>query len=259
MGAGGYRRGRPHVSVESCHTFSPWGTFQSAQVGEDDDAFAGEWIFGDDCVTLEWTRDGQRWSQIVRLTWSPCRYGGRRTWLICPQCGRRAGKLYLPTVIYRNGGRVNRFACRHCYHLTYEQRQSRDQSETMLHRAERFAERWLITSKDGESFLKPKGMHEKTFQRKVDEYNALVQRTYPFAFGSVARDMPQQADDVDSAKGRDLSLGEIPDEELRRMTRDAEQALREWLIGQRRDLEKLFIESPRHGGPDHFSGEANNG
>jgi hypothetical protein len=32
----------------------------------------------------------------VALAWTPCRYGGRRWWFICPRTGRRAAKLYLP-------------------------------------------------------------------------------------------------------------------------------------------------------------------
>lgn len=54
----------------------------------------------------------------VQLTWTPCYFGGRRWWFICPlivkgqHCGRRVGVLYL------GGGKY--FGCRHCYNLTYE-------------------------------------------------------------------------------------------------------------------------------------------
>ena len=54
----------------------------------------------------------------VALTWTPCYFGGRRWWFICPlvinrcECGRRVGALYL------DGGKY--FGCRHCYNLTYE-------------------------------------------------------------------------------------------------------------------------------------------
>ena len=52
----------------------------------------------------------------VPLTTTPCYFGGKRYWFICPwyangkYCGRRVGVLYL-------GGKY--FACRHCYDLTY--------------------------------------------------------------------------------------------------------------------------------------------
>jgi len=53
----------------------------------------------------------------IPLTTTPCHFGGKRHWFICPwyrngvYCGRRVGTLY-------KGG--DYFACRHCYGLTYE-------------------------------------------------------------------------------------------------------------------------------------------
>ena len=58
-------------------------------------------------------------SQIIRVTSTPCFYGGLRHWLLCPAvsdgvlCENRIGVLYWP-----RGGNV--FACRHCWHLTYD-------------------------------------------------------------------------------------------------------------------------------------------
>ena len=55
----------------------------------------------------------------VQLVSTPCHYGGKRYWFICPlqrngiPCGRRVGKLYL-------GGKY--FGCRHCYDLSYDSR-----------------------------------------------------------------------------------------------------------------------------------------
>lgn len=55
----------------------------------------------------------------IPLVTTPCYFGGKRYWFICPwytngvYCGRRVGVLYL-------GG--DYFACRHCYDLTYESR-----------------------------------------------------------------------------------------------------------------------------------------
>ena len=57
----------------------------------------------------------------VRLTTTPCNYGGVRYWFICSlstngvYCGRRVAKLYKTP-----GG--NYFGCRHCYNLSYESR-----------------------------------------------------------------------------------------------------------------------------------------
>lgn len=55
----------------------------------------------------------------IPLTTTPCYFGGKRYWFICPwyssgvYCGRRVGTLYL-------GDKY--FACRHCNNLTYNSR-----------------------------------------------------------------------------------------------------------------------------------------
>ena len=52
----------------------------------------------------------------IPLVTTPCYFGGKRYWFICPwsnngiYCGRRVGVLYLGS---------DYFACRHCYNLTY--------------------------------------------------------------------------------------------------------------------------------------------
>jgi len=57
----------------------------------------------------------------VRLSTTPCNFGGVRYWFICPlsknsvYCGRRAAKLY-------KAPGANYFGCRHCYDLSYESR-----------------------------------------------------------------------------------------------------------------------------------------
>jgi ribosomal protein L24E len=252
MGTGGYRRGRPHATVESCHSFSAWGAFQLALEGEDDDRFDGEWTVVGDSVTLSWQRDDRQWSQTVQLTWSPGQYGGRRAWLVCPKCGRRVGKLYLPTLLFRDDERVNRFACRKCYDLTYEQRQSRDPYWTLLHRAERLAERWLVESKDGESFRRPKGMHKATFEKRVAQYNALVQHADPFVFDSMTQGEPVQGADVGSeVSAEDPSPSDISDEQLREMAKGTEQAFREW-FEQHRDSDKQSLELDGQAGLGHL-------
>ena len=54
----------------------------------------------------------------VKLETTPCNYGGRRHWFICPLtvdgvgCGRRVATLYLPP-------NARYFGCRHCYKLFY--------------------------------------------------------------------------------------------------------------------------------------------
>lgn len=54
----------------------------------------------------------------VELTSTPCRFGNKRWWFICPSsaCGRRVAKLYFPPG-------ENQYLCRHCHGLSYEARQ----------------------------------------------------------------------------------------------------------------------------------------
>ena len=111
MSRGGRRHGRSHLPVESCHSLSAWGYFQFAQLWADRDAQDSfEWEPGSfECetgelsaVVIRFTRDGNEHEQKVALTFTPCRFGGRRPWFICA-CGRRVGKVYLPCTMY-NGG-----------------------------------------------------------------------------------------------------------------------------------------------------------
>lgn len=54
---------------------------------------------------------GQR--QVVHLTETKCNFGGVRQWFKCPLCNKRVGKLFLLR---------GKYACRHCYDLTYKSR-----------------------------------------------------------------------------------------------------------------------------------------
>jgi hypothetical protein len=77
-------------------------------------------------IRLKYTvtdRSGEKtdYNYKVRLTTTPCNFGGVRYWFICPlsrsgvYCGKRAGKLYLPPSRYY-------FGCQHCYDLSYGSR-----------------------------------------------------------------------------------------------------------------------------------------
>jgi len=49
-------------------------------------------------------------SQLIRVEWTRCNFGGRRPWFLCTYCGKRVGKLYQIM-----GG----LACRTCANLGY--------------------------------------------------------------------------------------------------------------------------------------------
>jgi hypothetical protein len=96
--------------------------------------------------------------QYLSLDTTPCNYGGRRVWFICPQCGRRVAILY-----------GTPFACRHCHQLDY-----RSQRETGSDRAVRRAlaiRRRLGWPRGAVSGDKPKRMHQRTFERLVAQHD----------------------------------------------------------------------------------------
>jgi hypothetical protein len=115
------------------------------------------------------SRSGGEWQPVeypVYLEWTPCNFGGRRAWFVCPArgCGRRVAILY--------GGSI--FACRHCHRLAYpSQRETWD--DRAARRADRIRarlgwERGILNAKG----LKPKGMHWRTFERLEAEHDAFV-------------------------------------------------------------------------------------
>lgn len=70
----------------------------------------------EECMAIsvrEIPKDGTRrmtWGGFSLTTTTP-RFGGFRSWLVCPRCGRRVGKLYHNTL---------RWACRRCHNLAYK-------------------------------------------------------------------------------------------------------------------------------------------
>jgi hypothetical protein len=55
----------------------------------------------------------------IDLVAEPAGFGGRRWWMVCPDCERRVAALYLPP----SGGR---YRCRTCHGLTYASTQEHD-------------------------------------------------------------------------------------------------------------------------------------
>ena len=124
---------------------------------------------GTDRVTLDYrARDrGGEWQTMnypVRVTWTPCNYGGQRAWWLCPAvgCGRRVAVLY--------GGKV--YACRHCNKLAYstQREQAHDRAGS---KADKIRARlgWEPGILNGNGW-KPKGMHWRTFDRLQALHNA---------------------------------------------------------------------------------------
>ena len=100
--------------------------------------------------------DSGAWQSVeerVSLTWTHPNYGGRRAWFLCPRCNRRVAVLY--------GGRY--FRCRHCHDLAY-QSQNESDADRFYRKAMKYR-RLIGVSNDMPILFKPKGMHQKTFDR----------------------------------------------------------------------------------------------
>jgi len=109
--------------------------------------------------------DREEVEQVIYLTVTQPNLGGKRWWMICPYRGHRVGKLYLP-----NGG--DRFASRKAWQLGYNSQRiaARDRPFEALFRLQKKlgCERgW------GNWPTRPKGMHQRTFERHLNEFEYL--------------------------------------------------------------------------------------
>lgn len=104
---------------------------------------------------------GEEWEDVeepVRLTWTPCNYGGQRPWFVCPgaNCGRRVGVIY---------GRGKYFLCRHCYDLAYESQRGVPRHR-LLTKVQNIRQQLGGSRNVFEPFpMKPKGMHQSTYNK----------------------------------------------------------------------------------------------
>jgi len=104
-------------------------------------------------------------SQTVWLETTLCALGGSRSWFTCPSCATRVGVIY-------GAGRL--FACRGCKGLAYTS-QGEAADDRAARRANRIRKRlgWPIGILNGPG-LKPKGMHQRTYQRLLARQAAFV-------------------------------------------------------------------------------------
>lgn len=103
--------------------------------------------------------NGGEWEpveQTIAFDRTPCNYGGHRTWFLCPRCGKRIAILY---------GAGKFFLCRHCYDLAYGSQQETT-GDRLMRKQRKIRERLGASESLVDPILfKPKGMHQKTFDR----------------------------------------------------------------------------------------------
>lgn len=116
--------------------------------------------------------------QSIRISSTPCNYGGRRWWLHCPHCDRRCAVLYFAS---------RGWACRSCNQLHYRSQQAtKTDNWYYWHQAERIAhvvdpsyriadgfEVYYRSLDDGTADTfpeRPAGMHRTTYKRLREKY-----------------------------------------------------------------------------------------
>jgi len=100
--------------------------------------------------------------QVVRFDRTLCHFGGFRKWFLCPQCGKRMALLY---------GAGKYFLCRHCYDLVYTCQQEIE-IDRMMRKARKIRDRLGASHNlSMPIWRKPKGMHQRTFDRLRDQEN----------------------------------------------------------------------------------------
>ena len=100
--------------------------------------------------------------QVICCYWRRAHYGGRYLMFLCGECGRPARVLYARYF----SDCIWFFTCRTCVGITYQ--------STLGHRWDRSARRieklrvQLQWRANGSVPIKPRGMHERTYQRILD-------------------------------------------------------------------------------------------
>jgi len=143
-------------------------------------------------IALRYTttdHDGNRTDHdyTVLVAWTRGHFGGKRPYFICRgvvngvTCMRRVAKLYKPPA-----GQY--FLCRHCHDLTYYScNESGDVHFSARRRAKRAARKLgLSDPADVYAMNRPKGMHNRTFQRLRQNVIDAIEREH-WAFGVVMR------------------------------------------------------------------------
>ncbi len=113
-------------------------------------------------LTMAYEVKGEKLFQTLKLTWTPCHFGGRRLWFVCP-CGRRVGILYF-------AGR--QFRCRQCCGLAYASQNETD-SYRALRRANKIREKLGGRPGPARAFpLKLKRMQWGTYSQLKEKHDA---------------------------------------------------------------------------------------
>ncbi len=124
-----------------------------------------------DSFSIQGWKRGERCGNAVSgepdIEWTRLPSGGKRPWFLCPSCSRRCGVLYFIR---------SRILCRKCGGLSYEC-QSEPRHYRALRKAQKIRVRLGGSANMTEPFpSRPHYMHQRTYLRLRDRYEAAVER-----------------------------------------------------------------------------------
>ena len=115
-------------------------------------------------LSVNYSYRGQHYSYDLPLTTTQPNYGGKRYWFKCIKCSKRVAVLYC----------AGPYVCRGCIGVNY-QSQLQQPIDRLFSRADAIRHRlgWQAGIAYGIE-NKPKGMHQRTYDRLVSEYQSIV-------------------------------------------------------------------------------------
>ncbi|WP_201616471.1 hypothetical protein [Psychrobacter urativorans] len=117
-------------------------------------------------IEFSYTHRSKPYQYSIQLSKISCNYGGHRYWWLCPKCNQRTSTLYYAGL----------YVCRHCIGANYgsQLQQPIDRIYSKLN-AIRAHMGWQVGVIHGIG-ERPKGMHAKTYNRLLKEYEHLEQK-----------------------------------------------------------------------------------
>jgi hypothetical protein len=104
------RRLKAHERLQPASAFS----WHWSRAGEP----LGSVLIAVDSCGLTYRAERAEVAHRVEFTWTPCRFGGRRVWFLCSDCGRRCAVVY-------GVDQLSCLSCRFCMNLAYTSKTER--------------------------------------------------------------------------------------------------------------------------------------
>lgn len=130
-------------------------------------------------MILKYSVGGQSFNYPIQLQVTPCHYGGSRYWFTCPNCDGRVATLFITSNLL--------FQCRKCQKLNYTSQQDTKLNATRYVMCKlrnkldwRYDNAWMKPVYK----IKPKGMHQTTFDKLVDRHDKLEDRANRYCMAS---------------------------------------------------------------------------